>query len=411
MSLEKELEKLFDDPLLKNVEDEDLSLFVIPEYLNKITKDKPDYVAQRVPCLNFSDYEEGFKRVHRELNLGKRSLCQLKKDQSLQAGSYYITSGVLLFIEHIDELQTKVKRKKKDARTRSIYENGTESSIYLDSLRKSITTDGYVVTESTDIIEEDFQQKFGITNADIQDGWVYVLSSLSEKVEIKEQKDLYKIGYSTIPIPQRIANAQNDPTYLMDKVKIVASWKTFNMNTQKFEDLIHKFFKGVQFNVRVKDKNGKIFIAREWYIAPLGIIETVIKKIIDGSIVNYRYNPSLKGLEKIEKTKEDLSPNYDTKGMNILNLIIKKVLFDDIIEGRKKTEYRQIKQTTLNRHTWISNDDGKRYLKKYDAILFYVGNKKDRYSALIEVTDTTYDNEKRIVEYHLGKILEISQVN
>ncbi|MFA7127351.1 MAG: hypothetical protein WC182_07385, partial [Bacilli bacterium] len=113
MSLEKELEKLFDDPLLKNVEDEDLSLFVIPEYLNKTTKDKPDYVAQRVPCLNFSDYEEGFKRVHRELNLGKRSLCQLKKDQSLQAGSYYITSGVLLFIEHIDELQTKVKRKKK----------------------------------------------------------------------------------------------------------------------------------------------------------------------------------------------------------------------------------------------------------------------------------------------------------
>jgi len=38
MSLEKELEKLFDDPLLKNVEDEDLSLFVIPEYLNKKTK-------------------------------------------------------------------------------------------------------------------------------------------------------------------------------------------------------------------------------------------------------------------------------------------------------------------------------------------------------------------------------------
>ena len=49
MSNDKELKKLFEDPLLQNIEKEDLSLFEVPENLKKSTKDSPDYVAQRVP--------------------------------------------------------------------------------------------------------------------------------------------------------------------------------------------------------------------------------------------------------------------------------------------------------------------------------------------------------------------------
>ena len=37
---------------------------------------------------------------------------------------------------------------------RSIYENGTESDILLQTLRKSVMTDGYVVTESQEGIAE-----------------------------------------------------------------------------------------------------------------------------------------------------------------------------------------------------------------------------------------------------------------
>lgn len=405
MSIDKELEKLFDDPLLQNIEKEDLGLFDVPDNLKKSTKDQPDYVAQRVPCTNFSDYESGFKQVHLELKFGKRSIKQLTTAQSLKADSYYITSGVMLYLEHIDELVEKKKSKKRDARTRCIFENGTESDIYLDTLRKSITTDGYIITESIDTTVSFLESKYNVTSDDVQDGWIYVLSSLSENPEIKNTKNLFKIGFSVNPVEKRIANAQNDPTYLMDKVKIEASWKTFNMNTQRFEDLIHQFFSAVQFNFIVKDKAGNKFKTLEWYVVPLSIIETVVNRFIDKSIVNYRYNPSLESLEFIDKKEEDKS-KFDTSGMKILSLIIKKVWFDEIMSGRKKIEYRELKQTTLNKYTWVSNEDGKRYLKKYDAIRLYVGYNKNRESALVEIVDTTYDADGQTVEYHLGEVLE-----
>ncbi|HBL33124.1 MAG TPA: hypothetical protein DDZ96_04805 [Porphyromonadaceae bacterium] len=405
MSTNKELEELFDDPLLENIGKEDLRILDVPENLRKSVKDQPDYVAQRIPCANFSDYEVGFKRTHKELKAGKRSLLRYNA-QPLQEGKYYVTDGVLLFLENIGELTLKSKSKKKDARTRCIYENGTESDIFLETLRKSLATNGYIVTESIDTDESSFQQKFGLTKDDVQDGWIYILKSRSEIPEIRNQKDLFKIGFSTIPVKQRIANAKNDPTYLMAEVEIVTAWKTFNMNTHKFEELIHSFFKAVQFKVKIKDEKGNTFIAREWYVAPLGILETVVNRIKDGSIIHYRYNPSLESLEKIEESQEKTADRYDISGMKILTLIIKKIWFDEIIAGRKDVEYRELKQSTLNRYTWVSNDDGKRYLKKYDAIRFYVGYNKNRPSALVEVTDTTYDADKRIVKYHLGNILE-----
>lgn len=406
MPIDKDLEEIFNDPLLDNISHEDLSLFDVPENLKSFEKEKPDYVARRVLCENFSDYEDGFKRIHRELKTGKRNLRKFNA-HPIQAGNYYFIGGVLLLLEYIDELVEKTKRKKKDARTRCIYENGTESDIFLDTLRRSLTSEGYFVTESIDTNESVFQNKFEITVGDIQDGWIYVLRSLSLNPQISGQKDLYKIGFSTTPVEKRIANATNDTTYLMDKVVIVAAWKTFNMNTQKFEALIHTFFSAVQFRMQLVDPSGARFTAREWYIVPLGIIESVINRIIDESIIHYRYNPSLSSLEQIqEKSQDSAKEKYDTTGLKVLTLIIKQVWLDEILAERKKIEYRQLKQTQLGKYTWVSNEDGKRYLTKYDVIRFYVGYNKDRQTALIEITDTTYDGENQLVEYHLGKILE-----
>ena len=78
--------------------------------------------------------------------------------------------------------------------------------------------------------------------------------------------------------------------------------------------------------------------------------------------------------------------------------------FDEIMKGVKKIEYRAIKQTTINKYTYIDEADGKRYLRRYDALRLFVGYHKDRESALVQVTDTTYN--EGLVEYHLGMILE-----
>ncbi|MDA9002268.1 GIY-YIG nuclease family protein [Flavobacteriaceae bacterium] len=71
---------------------------------------------------------------------------------------------------------------------------------------------------------------------------MYVLTSQSEKEDIASLENLYKIGYSSTSVQERIKNAENEPTYLMAPVKIESSWMCYNMNAKKFEHLIHRFF-------------------------------------------------------------------------------------------------------------------------------------------------------------------------
>ena len=109
-------------------------------------------------------------------------------------------------------------------------------------------------------------------------------------------------------------------------------------------------------------------------------------------------------MECLEKRIVKAKSTFDTTGMKVLTLNIKKVYFDEIISGTKKIEYRELKQTTLNKYTYVDEADGKRYLRRYDALRLFVGYNKDRESALVQVTDITYN--EGIVEFHLGMILE-----
>jgi hypothetical protein len=401
MDIDKELEAIFDDPLLK-VSYEEAKLFDIPQDMRRvIAKKKPDYVAQHKLCENFDDYKPLFAKIHRELKEGKRSLVKINKTATLSAGRFYFVGGQMLLLEKIGELK-KSSNFLPDARTRCIYENGTESDILLQTLRKSVVGDGYAISE----LQEESDGKF-FNNADIAEvdkvtGYIYVLSSLSDDPAVKAEKNLYKIGFTTQSVEQRIANAEHDPTYLMAPVKIVATYKVVNMNSQMFEDLIHQLLMSVQFQVYVYDEQGIEHQPQEWFVVPLPVVDVIIQKIMDGSIVGYTYNPQLECLEKrVVKAKS----TFDTSGMKVLTLNIKKTYFDEIISGTKTIEYRVLKQTTLNKYTYLDESDGKRYLRRYDALRLFVGYHKDRESALVQVTDITYN--EGIVEYHLGMVLEV----
>ena len=76
----------------------------------------------------------------------------------------------------------------------------------------------------------------------------------------------------------------------MSKVKIVETFKTFNVNAQKFEDLIHRFFKAAQVLIDVIDNNGTRCSPKEWFSVPLGIIEQAVALLNSGEIVNYKYD-------------------------------------------------------------------------------------------------------------------------
>ncbi|MHA2123421.1 MAG: GIY-YIG nuclease family protein, partial [Promethearchaeota archaeon] len=258
---------------------------------------KTDFVARRKPCKNFKDYEDKFKEIQKDIKEGKRKLI-IHKEHHLKEGRYFILDGILLFLEKIDDPivkefndKTQGKRKRVDPRIRCIFENGMESNMYLRSLGKELYNNGNTVIQSNEEAFKEFQEGFStITDQDKETGNIYILSSLSEKPEIKSIKNLYKIGYCTTSIEKRTENAENETTFLMAPVKLVSSYKTFNSNPQKFEDIIHQFFSERCLDIKIADKDGNYKKPKEWYIAPIKVIEQVIELIEQREIHNYKFD-------------------------------------------------------------------------------------------------------------------------
>ncbi len=402
MNIEDELNEILNDPLL-DLSDKEKELFDIPADMKRVQdkRKKAEYIAQRKVCEDFDKFRYLFSLVHHELKTGKRSLVKLSKTDNIKPGVFFIIGGQLVFLESMDEKKLNVNNKRFDCRTRCIYENGTESDILLQTLRKGVMDDGYAITETQEETEQSMFNPNALTDSDQVTGYIYILSSLSTLPDIANQSDLYKIGFTINAVEERTANAVNDPTYLLAPVKIEASYKIVNLNSHIFEKLIHQVLDVVQMQITITDNKGVTYHPKEWYAVPLPVIETIIKKILDGTITKYIYNPQLKCLEKtIVKTES----TFDTKGMKVLTLNIKKIYFDEIIKGEKTVEFRELKQTTINRYTYIDEADSKRYLRRYDALRLFVGYSKNRESAIVEVINITYN--EGVVEYHLGKVLE-----
>lgn len=289
------LDDIFNDDTLGIFEEDTEGLFDFKHTPKNIKRAPTDMVGKRVPCKNFKDYEPFFKQIQYDLNKGKRKLVDFK-EANLRVGNYYVHNGVLFFLESIeydreDHYKKDGTRVRKDGRTRCIFENGTESNILKRSVEKNLYANGKVVTENIDSISEEFIERFSdITEDDKEAGYIYVLKSQSKKEEITSIKDLYKIGYSTTSVEERVKNAEKEPTYLMAPVTIESSWKCYNMNAQKFEQIIHNFFGNTCLEVDVFDSKGKRHTPREWFIVPLQAIEHAIALIITDKVLDYKYD-------------------------------------------------------------------------------------------------------------------------
>jgi hypothetical protein len=255
-----------------------------------------DFIARRKPCKDFEKYKALLKQVQDDLANGKRKLINFNQG-NLKEGAFYVHNGLLFLLEKInisqkDHYKPDGTRVREDGRTRCIFENGTQSNMLKRSVEKILYTNGLVVTDNLEKVNEGFLKSFGtITTDDQETGYIYVLKSKSFNPEISSIKNLYKIGYSRTEVTDRIKNAEKEPTYLMAPVEYIAGWKCYNMNAQKFEQLMHNFFGKSCLEIDVFDEKGKRHTPREWFIAPLDVIEQAISLIIGGQIVNYRYDP------------------------------------------------------------------------------------------------------------------------
>lgn len=285
---------LENDPL-GLLKDDSEGLYNIKHISAEDQRASADFVAKRKHCKDFKIYEELFKEVQYDLSKNKRKLIPFAEDILRESG-FYVHNGILLFLEKVDFEKDVQKfksgnRLRKDGRTRVIFENGTESNMLYRSLYKALLANGRAVSENIEKIYEDVAKQFGtITEEDKEAGNIYILKSKSDNKEIKEIQNLFKIGFSKIPIEERIKNASQEPTYLMADVRIIMAYKCFNMNPQKFEQLLHNFFGKACLNIDIFDNEGKRHTPREWFIAPLEVIEQAIKLLISGKIIDFKYD-------------------------------------------------------------------------------------------------------------------------
>jgi hypothetical protein len=285
---------IFDDDAFGLLDDSAEDIFVL-KHVSKSHMVMPEKIAQRKKCEEFDQFEHLFKQCHAELSAGIREARQFTGEQQIKPGHFFVLHGIMVYVSEVGEKE--VKNGKVNARLRCIFENGTESNMLLRSLATELYKDetGRRILDHHDKALEALEH---IKVEDEKTGYLYVLQSLSQVPEIVNTTNLYKIGYSTIPVQERIKNAIEEPTYLMAPVKVISVFECYNLNPQKFELLLHTFFGASCLNVDVFDKDGKRYSPREWFIAPLHIIEAAANMLINGEIVNYRFVPETQEIEE-----------------------------------------------------------------------------------------------------------------
>ncbi|GAQ12506.1 yeeC-like protein [Myroides odoratimimus] len=294
------LEDILGDDDLGLLDNEgDTSIFEFKYTPKEGSRTSADYIAQRksISERDFQKYDQMFKQVHKELKEGKRKLLNFTNaEDNLIEGNFYLVDGILCYLE-VSNAEKVVKENKSgdrirlEGRTVTIFENGTISNMLFRSLGKAIQKNGKIVTNTDEGIYNQLQENFNsLKEEDIQSGWIYVLKSKSENPEIQNLENLYKIGFSKNPVHERIKNASKEATYLFADVEVVASYICYSLNVQFFENLLHRFFAEVCLNVDLYDESGNRFVPREWFVVPLHIIDEVIQLLLNGSIINYRYN-------------------------------------------------------------------------------------------------------------------------
>jgi hypothetical protein len=177
-----------------------------------------------------------------------------------------------------------------DRRLRVVYDNGTESDLLARSLQRALYKD----KTSRRITEPGFGPLFADIEEDddLATGYIYVLRSKSDHPFIvKNRTVVHKIGVTGGDVKSRIKNAKKDPTYLLADVEIMATFKLANVNRSALEALLHKFFGKARLDLELKDRFGAEVEPREWFLVPLAVIDEAIRKLKDGTLDGFRYEP------------------------------------------------------------------------------------------------------------------------
>ena len=188
-------------------------------------------------------------------------------------------------------------------------------------------------------------------------------------------------------------------------------------------DAFSKLFEDEQFYKRVMSE-----MAKAMYLNYRDERNDAPKKVMTYSIME----------EELGEPGSMAAENEAPNSYNTLYLPIKQVYFDQIIEGTKKIEYREVKDTTAKRYLLYTNgkpelnpdctDPNQDYYlddfnegkfpflpKQYKYLSLAVGYSQNRDTAIVEVDKITFKPEMIrankfcfwIEEFHIGRVVEI----
>jgi hypothetical protein len=255
---------------------------------------RPDMVSERVPCADFENFKPLFDKAAIELASGARKSMKFANEQEIEAGGFFILNGVTVYVAEVRDPH--IRNGKRNARLRLIFENGTEGQ----NLLRSLATELYKDPNGRRLSDPHAGPLFGPSPTELVSvaapkdrvtGCIYVVRSLSPLPDIARLNgQLFKIGFTTGTLEDRIRGAADDPTFLMAPARPVRSFEAINLNANKFENILHRLFADARLDIEIMDRFGKPFRPREWFLLPLSIIEQAIPMILDGSIVRHRYD-------------------------------------------------------------------------------------------------------------------------
>lgn len=267
------------------------------KHVRSVERIKPDYLSRRKVCKDFSPYKEMFNILHEELASKKRRLIKYFSSD-LNVGNFYALDGILLYLKSIEGDTNKYvfesgERERFDGRTLCIFDNGTESDMLFRSLDKAMQLDGYSISA---IIDSDSNAATKVDEADVLNGYIYVLSSRNPNV--RNVPSLFKIGHTTGSVAERIKNAKHEATYLFNDVEIVSTHRCLNIQSYNLEQTIHDFFSAVKLDIELFDSNQNSYKPREWFMVNHDVIKDAIDLIVKNELHNYLYDPAVNQIIK-----------------------------------------------------------------------------------------------------------------
>ena len=259
---------------------------------SRAEKRAAEEIANRERCADFAEFRPLFDAVQADLAAGARQAKVLGQSEvtlaEIQPGNFFIVGGQLAYIAaSTEEFVTQYERT--DRRVRVIYDNGTEASVLSRSFQKALYRD----ESARRITEQLAGPLFGniAEPDDLESGTIYVLRSKSSHPFVDEHRQLiHKIGVTGQPVTSRIANARNDPTFLLADVEVVAEYRLYNINRSKLEGLIHRALAPARLDLSAGDRFGKTVQPREWFLVPLSAIDELVTRISDGTVTDFRYD-------------------------------------------------------------------------------------------------------------------------